>query len=71
METAWFWKRTELVAHGRSQEVDDGIASVGTANFDNRSFRLNFEITAFVGDREFAAEIERMFLDPKMSDSGG
>jgi len=29
-------------------------------NFDNRSFRLNFEITAVVADPAFAAEIERM-----------
>jgi cardiolipin synthase len=34
---------------------------VGTANFDNRSFRLNFEITAVISDGAFAAEVERMF----------
>ena len=36
-------------------------ATVGTANFDNRSFRLNFEITAMIADTEFSAEIEKMF----------
>jgi len=40
--------------------VDDDFASVGTANFDNRSFRLNFEIVAAVPDRGFAADVERM-----------
>ncbi len=43
--------------------ADGIVASVGTANFDNRSFRLNFEITALVADRGFASQVERMFLD--------
>ena len=40
--------------------VDEIAAAVGTANLDNRSFRLNFEITMLVHDREFAAEIKEM-----------
>ena len=32
--------------------VDDDLAAVGTANLDNRSFRLNFEITVLVDDRD-------------------
>ncbi|MAX31736.1 MAG: cardiolipin synthase [Halomonadaceae bacterium] len=40
--------------------IDDAAASVGTVNLDNRSFRLNFEITAFVPDTRFAAEVEAM-----------
>ena len=40
--------------------VDDHLAAVGTANLDNRSFRLNFEITVLVDDREFAAQVEQM-----------
>ncbi|MDB4509430.1 cardiolipin synthase, partial [Akkermansiaceae bacterium] len=31
-----------------------------TANFDNRSFRLNFEITELVLDEGFAEEVEAM-----------
>ncbi len=41
--------------------IDDNVATVGTANFDNRSFRLNFEITTVVFDADFAADVERMF----------
>ena len=41
--------------------VDDDVAAVGTANFDNRSFRLNFEITAVVLDTAFASQVEEMF----------
>lgn len=48
--------------HQKVLLMDDTLAGVGTANFDNRSFRLNFEITALVSDPEFAAEIEAMLL---------
>ena len=41
--------------------IDDDVATVGTANFDNRSFRLNFEITAVVIDVDFARDVEKMF----------
>jgi cardiolipin synthase len=40
--------------------VDGLAAGVGTANLDNRSFRLNFEITAIFDDPEVAARVERM-----------
>jgi len=43
--------------------VDDYLAAVGTANMDNRSFRLNFEITAIVDDKDFAAQVETMLLN--------
>ncbi len=40
--------------------VDDTTAGVGTANLDNRSFRLNFEITAIFDDPRLAGQVERM-----------
>lgn len=40
--------------------VDDVAAGVGTVNLDNRSFRLNFEITALVASETFAGEVSRM-----------
>ena len=40
---------------------DDGFAAVGTANFDNRSFRLNFEVSAVVHGPELAAELADVF----------
>ena len=40
--------------------VDDTIAGVGTVNFDNRSFRINFEITMwFTGDK-MIRDVEKM-----------
>jgi cardiolipin synthase len=47
--------------HGKVMLIDDNVATVGTANFDNRSFRLNFEITTVVFDADFAGNVERMF----------
>jgi cardiolipin synthase len=42
--------------------ADDDLAGVGTANLDNRSFRLNFEITVLVEDMDFCKQVEKMFL---------
>jgi cardiolipin synthase A/B len=46
--------------HGKVWLIDDA-AAVGTVNLDNRSFRLNFEITAWVFDPAFAADTAAMF----------
>ena len=46
--------------HQKVMLIDDSAASVGTVNLDNRSFRLNFEITAFLPDRHFAAQVRLM-----------
>lgn len=40
--------------------VDDRYASVGTANLDNRSMRLNFEIMAINTDTAFVQDVARM-----------
>ncbi|WP_456391405.1 cardiolipin synthase [Nitratifractor sp.] len=58
-----FYSYTEGFLHEKVMLIDDGAATVGTANFDNRSFRLNFEITAVVEDEEFIREVEKMFLE--------
>ncbi|MEQ8655195.1 MAG: cardiolipin synthase [Kiloniellales bacterium] len=43
--------------------VDDRLAGVGTANLDNRSLRLNFEITVLFADRAFAGEVDAMLRE--------
>lgn len=42
--------------------LSDSAAIVGTANLDNRSFRINFEITALTVDDEFSSKMEAMLL---------
>jgi len=56
-----FYRYTDGFLHEKTMLIDDSIAAIGTANFDNRSFRLNFEITGVVVDSAFAAQVERMF----------
>lgn len=46
--------------HQKVMLIDDRLAAVGTANLDNRSFRLNFEISAFSNDPRFVAEVAAM-----------
>lgn len=46
--------------HQKVMLIDQRLAAVGTANLDNRSFRLNFEITAFSTDRHFVHQITEM-----------
>ncbi len=56
-----FYRYQDGFLHGKVMLIDDNVAMVGTANFDNRSFRLNFEITTVVFDADFAGNVERMF----------
>lgn len=46
--------------HTKSLLVDDRVALVGSANFDHRSFRLNFEISVLFDDEGIAAQLERL-----------
>jgi cardiolipin synthase len=57
---ARFYRYTEGFLHQKVMVVDDVAATIGTANFDNRSFRLNFEITAVIADSAFVEEVAAM-----------
>ncbi|MFS0878886.1 cardiolipin synthase [Metabacillus niabensis] len=48
--------------HAKTIIVDHEISSVGTANIDMRSFKLNFEVNAFVYDSSIAMELYEHFL---------
>ncbi|EDZ98108.1 phospholipase D/Transphosphatidylase [Burkholderia sp. H160] len=49
--------------HQKVVLIDSSAAAIGSANLDNRSFRLNFEIMVLTVDRGFALEVETMLLD--------
>jgi len=49
--------------HQKVMLIDDSFSMIGTVNFDNRSFRLNFEVTGAVVDKEFASQVEIMLLN--------
>lgn len=55
------YRYDEGFLHQKVFLVDDQLAGVGTANLDNRSFRLNFEITMLVENKEFCQQVEDMF----------
>jgi cardiolipin synthase A/B len=64
--------------HEKVMLVDDDISTIGTANFDNRSFRLNFEVTALIVDTALGQQMQAMFekdfahaqaIDPATFDS--
>jgi cardiolipin synthase len=46
--------------HQKAFVVDERLAMVGTANADNRSFRLNFEISALGITKGFVKEVAQM-----------
>lgn len=46
--------------HQKVVLIDDAMAAIGSANLDNRSFRLNFELTLMVFDTIFAKLVEAM-----------
>lgn len=47
--------------HTKAIMVDDFLSSVGTCNFDIRSFRLNFEVNAFIYDKETTGKLRATF----------
>lgn len=48
--------------HSKSIVVDEKIASAGTANFDIRSFKLNFEVNAFIYDTAVSQKLHHAFV---------
>jgi cardiolipin synthase len=48
--------------HAKVLLVDDVWSSVGTANLDNRSLHLNFEVTCLIESKDVQKELERQFL---------
>ncbi len=75
-----FYRHTRDFMHQKVTLVDSDLATVGSANLDNRSFRLNFETTTEVRDAGFAAKVQAMLeadfadallVDPKEAQDRG
>ncbi len=54
----WAYKKGFL--HQKIILMDDDIATIGTANLDNRSLALNFELTAVIRSEESCSEVKVM-----------
>jgi cardiolipin synthase len=48
--------------HAKVVLADGEWASIGTANLDNRSLHLNFEVNCLLSGTEAVAELEQAFL---------
>lgn len=49
--------------HAKAATIDRRLAVVGSANFDQRSFWLNFETTLLIYDDEFASQLRFMQVE--------
>ncbi len=49
--------------HAKTMIIDNGVVSVGSANIDVRSFRLDFEVNALIYDERMASQVRKAFFD--------
>ena len=56
--TIYYYERGFM--HAKTVMVDGKMASVGSANLDYRSFKLNFEMNCFIYDPTVTDQLERM-----------
>jgi cardiolipin synthase len=57
------YRYTKGFLHSKTICIDSRVLSIGTTNMDVRSFKLNFEINAFIYDRERAEYHDRIFAE--------
>jgi cardiolipin synthase A/B len=58
-----FYRHMPGFMHQKVFLVDNDVSTVGSANFDNRSFRLQFEVNALFVNEPFAKQMESMLLN--------
>ena len=49
--------------HAKTMVVDGAWTTIGSSNFDDRSFRLNDEVNVNIYDESIATQMERMFFE--------
>ncbi len=55
------FKYTRGFVHAKTMVVDGLLSVLGTSNFDERSFELNFEVNALIYDQDFANQLKTTF----------
>lgn len=48
--------------HQKTMLVDDDLSYIGSANLDNRSLRINFELNALIESKALAQQVEMMLI---------
>lgn len=51
--------------HSKIMMIDDAFSTVGSANFDSRSLRYDYETNVFIFDKEITKELTDIFEDDK------
>lgn len=59
--TIYYYKKGFL--HAKAIMIDGQMASIGSANLDFRSFKLNFEVNSFIYDRVLSDKLEQLFVN--------
>ncbi|GAB2499553.1 cardiolipin synthase [Arenimonas alkanexedens] len=49
--------------HTKALLVDEDTCLLGSANFDHRSFRLNFELSVLLHDQALTSQLEQLLID--------
>ena len=49
--------------HSKAIVIDDIVSIVGSTNIDDRSFKQNFEVNAFIFDEKTALQLKKLFVD--------
>ena len=55
------FERQETILHAKVMLIDDYWVTLGSANFDFRSFHRNYEINVIIDSREFGAQVRNLF----------
>ena len=55
------FERQETILHAKVMLIDDYWVTLGSANFDFRSFHRNYEINVIIDSREFGAQVRSLF----------
>jgi len=55
------WETTESFIHAKQVTIDGKVALIGSANMDERSFRLNFECSLLIFDEDKVTYLEEGF----------
>jgi cardiolipin synthase len=57
------YERRNVMLHAKTAVIDNAWSTVGSTNMDFWSFSTNDEVNAVILNKEFAAEMEKMFAD--------
>jgi cardiolipin synthase len=55
------FERQETILHAKVMLIDDYWVTLGSANFDFRSFHRNYEINVIIDSREFGSQVKSLF----------